>query len=81
VPTSTITPFFTGQMPFLPPSQQHQSTEGKKAIKPVNTFCLLKLPSEVTMQIGWQQFRRLLNDAASDWPDTETLSDNDFCQT
>jgi len=22
------TQFFTGQMPFLPPSQQHQSTEG-----------------------------------------------------
>jgi len=21
--------FFTGQMPFLPPNQQHQSTEGK----------------------------------------------------
>jgi len=22
------TQFFTGQMPFLPPNQQHQSTEG-----------------------------------------------------
>jgi len=22
--------FFTGQMPFLPPNQQHQSTEGKE---------------------------------------------------
>jgi len=22
--------FFTGRMPFLPPNQQHQSTEGKK---------------------------------------------------
>jgi len=25
----TNTQFFTGQMPFLSPSQQHQSTEGK----------------------------------------------------
>jgi len=25
--------FFTGQMPFLPPNQQRQSTEGVKALK------------------------------------------------
>jgi len=25
--------FFTGRMPFLPPNQQHQSTEGKKDIQ------------------------------------------------
>jgi len=25
------TQFFTGRMPFLPPNQQHQSTEGKKS--------------------------------------------------
>jgi len=24
------TPFFTGRMPFLPPNQQRQSSEGKK---------------------------------------------------
>jgi len=29
VSTSTIPPFFTGRMPFLPPNQQCQSTEGK----------------------------------------------------
>jgi len=28
VPTSTIPHFFTGRMPFLPPNQQCQSTEG-----------------------------------------------------
>jgi len=28
VPTSTIPPFFTGRMPFLPSNQQCQSTEG-----------------------------------------------------
>jgi len=28
LPTSTILPFFTGRMPFLPPNQQCQSTEG-----------------------------------------------------
>jgi len=27
--------FFTGQMPFLPPNQQHQCTEGK-------TVCIIK---------------------------------------
>jgi len=26
---STVTQFFTGRMPFLPPNQQRQSTEGK----------------------------------------------------
>jgi len=28
VPTSTMPPFFTGRMPFVPPNQQCQSTEG-----------------------------------------------------
>ena len=28
--TSPTTLFFTGRMPFLPPSQQRQSTEGKR---------------------------------------------------
>jgi len=28
MPTSHHSGFFTGQMPFLPPNQQHQSTEG-----------------------------------------------------
>jgi len=27
------TQFFTGQMPFLPPNKQRQSTEGMKALK------------------------------------------------
>jgi len=29
----TSTQFFTGRMPFLPPNQQHQSTEGLGALK------------------------------------------------
>jgi len=34
VPTSTIAPyFFTGHMPFLPPNQQCQSTEGNYRIR------------------------------------------------
>jgi len=33
VPTSTIPPFFTGRMPFMPPNQQCQSTEGLTKIK------------------------------------------------
>jgi len=32
VPTSTIPPLFTGRMPFLPPNQQCQSTEGSYRI-------------------------------------------------
>ena len=34
MPTSIISPyFFTGRMPFLPPNQQHQSTEGDYHIR------------------------------------------------
>jgi len=29
--------FFTGRMPFLPPNQQCQSTEGNKALKAIST--------------------------------------------
>ena len=32
-PTTQI--FFTGQMSFLPPNQQRQSTKGKKEITPI----------------------------------------------
>jgi len=28
--------FFTGRIPFLPPNQQHQSTEGKKQLKNIH---------------------------------------------
>jgi len=31
------TQFFTGRMPFLPPNQQRQSTEGTKALKALYT--------------------------------------------
>jgi len=30
--------FFTGRMPFLPPNQQHQSTEGKVSEKENNLY-------------------------------------------
>ena len=33
--------FFTGQMPFLPPNQQRQSTEGTPILLQFLTFCLL----------------------------------------
>jgi len=39
--------FFTGRMPFLPPNQQRQSTEGLKmvkmvvAVKKINLLCHL----------------------------------------
>jgi len=31
--TTPLQSFFTGRMPFLPPNQQHQSTEGNAIIK------------------------------------------------
>jgi len=34
------TQFFTGQMPFLPPNQQRQSTEGRVRFKPERTGTL-----------------------------------------
>jgi len=36
--TSTTTQFFTSWMPFLPPNQQHQSTEGifKPSLKAIS---------------------------------------------
>ena len=39
MPTSTIPPiFFTGRMPFLPPNQQHQSTEGSCHVADIRQF-------------------------------------------
>jgi len=32
--------FFTGRMPFLPPNQQHQSTEGNLSTTPVDNKCV-----------------------------------------
>jgi len=47
---STSTPsFFTGRMPFLPPNQQRQSTEGK-SIK--GKFCQQK-PEKTKMLVQW----------------------------
>jgi len=34
-PYYSTTQFFTGQMPFLPPKQQHQSTEGNNFLVPL----------------------------------------------
>ena len=36
--------FFTGRMPFLPPNQQHQSTEGNF----VNFFLIIKQKTKAT---------------------------------
>jgi len=36
--SSPTTQFFTGQMPFLPPNQQRQSTEGLKYVTVVNNL-------------------------------------------
>jgi len=37
--------FFTGRMPFLPPNQQHQSTEGKPDLD-VILFCRTVVDAE-----------------------------------
>jgi len=38
--STPVTQFFTGRMPFLPPNQQHQSTEGnlKKTIRIIKDY-------------------------------------------
>jgi len=50
-PNSTTIPphsFFTGQMPFLPPNQQHQSTEGKSKLNNIWNFENLDLKKWLT---------------------------------
>jgi len=42
-PPSSHPIFFTGRMPFMPPNQQHQSTEGN-ASKQSKSYCLLPVP-------------------------------------
>ena len=48
--------FFTGRMPFLPPNQQHQSTEGIEALKDhiqlLEIPWILKLLLEI-LEISW----------------------------
>ena len=39
--TAPTTQFFTGRMPFLPPNQQRQSTEGKE-VKILDMFLNLQ---------------------------------------
>jgi len=39
--------FFTGRMPFLPPNQQRQSTEGNKiSLNKNNKMCRVTMPAE-----------------------------------
>jgi len=45
--------FFTGRMPFLPPNQQHQSTEGKKHCF-LNIEIFLKLLNLISPQLFGQ---------------------------
>jgi len=42
MPVPHLFKFFTGRMPFLPPNQQCQSTEGKKALKALKLKLKLK---------------------------------------
>jgi len=47
--------FFTGQMPFLPPNQQRQSTEGMEItplMKIWNSFCLLRYSNMTILNNG-----------------------------
>jgi len=44
--------FFTGRMPFLPPSQQRQSTEGHLA-QPINQLQLKVVQLQCFDDVGW----------------------------
>jgi len=41
--------FFTGWMPFLPPNQQRQSTEGKSGKFATNSYLKITLPCEISV--------------------------------
>jgi len=43
--------FFTGRMPFLPPNQQRQSTEGKKIKVNNNVLLLFVKPTSTKPQV------------------------------
>jgi len=52
------TQFFTGRMPFLPPNQQRQSTEGSKALKAcheTNVKSVQKYISDKTLKLTSKQ--------------------------
>ena len=54
--STPTTQFFTGQMPFLPPNQQRQSTEDWYSIKQENPICL-----QNTMQVMSPTFTSKIN--------------------
>jgi len=63
-------PFFTGQMPFLPPNQQCQSSEGNLE----DSQCMKKWPGELTLHLSssMKQYMltcttRLLHSITGDW--------------
>ena len=58
--------FFTGQMPFLQPNQQHQSTEGNKQRS--NWICSFKI-SENTQNIYIVVLKKNLNTSYNDTND------------
>ena len=58
---STPPLFFTGRMPFLPPNQQRQSTEGINAVTLAKTHYYNMVPSNTTLPRKLQPDRHRFN--------------------
>jgi len=67
--------FFTGRMPFLPPNQQRQSTEGKsKSLKALRKYCVgyeeIRRKNTYTIKTLNILISHLTNDFSLTFPDT-----------
>jgi len=54
----TNTQLFTGQMPFLSPNQQHQSTEGKKQAHTRLNFCTYSNLKRILKKLKLQRYNK-----------------------
>ena len=54
----TTQSFFTGRMPFLPPNQQRQSTEGKFNHRCKKRFYVFYFPNVFIFKKRWQSSER-----------------------
>ena len=72
--------FFTGQMPFLLPNQQRQSTEGK-ALKAVCQWLTQKTSSLLQTLCSWSDYKRTMETSERlvfNWPSNLDLFETGF---
>jgi len=50
-------PVFTGRMPFLPPNQQRQNTEGKTLSNTLSNHCTANLPRNLPVEKSWKSIK------------------------